>query len=275
MAGPGAYVALSNGVSMPVLGLGTYKTPDGPPVEAAVRAALEAGYRGIDTASFYGNEKGIGNALKQSGIARGELFIATKVWISEMGYAGALKAFEESTARLGTAYLDLYLIHWAVRGKYLDTWKALEELYAGKKVRAIGVCNATISHLEDIITHAETAPMVNQVEMHPLLYQRELADYCRDRNIKIESWAPLSRGNLFDHPLVKRLEAAYERSPAQILLRWGLQHGFIVIPKSAVPERIALNARVFDFTLSDVDMAAVDGLNEGRRLGPDPHAFDQ
>jgi len=270
----GYRIALSNSTAMPALGLGTYKTPDGPPVERAVTAALETGYRCVDTASFYGNEAGIGRALAGCAVPRKELFITTKVWNSEQGHGPALEAFERSVEKLGLDYLDLYLIHWPVRGLFMETWRALEELYRREKVKAIGVSNFLVHHLEELLGRCEVPPMVKQVEMHPLFYQKELADYFREKNILVQSWAPLSRGVLFDDPVVTGMAARRGRTPAQVLLRWGLQHGFAVIPKSTDPKRIVSNADVFDFTLTDDEMAALDGLDRRDRLGPDPDNFN-
>ncbi len=265
---------LHNGVKMPWLGLGVYKAAEGEEVERAVRTALEVGYRGIDTAAIYGNERGVGKAVRESGLPREEVFITTKVWNDRQGYESTLQAFERSRQRLGVEYVDLYLIHWPVKGKYKDTWRALEKLYKDGWVRAIGVSNFQIHHLEDLLADCEIRPMVNQVELHPCLTQEPLRDFCRQRQIQVEAWSPLMRGQIFDHPVVVELSRKYGKTPAQILLRWDLQHGIVTIPKSVRPERIRENAGIFDFTLAEEDMAKLDALNENRRIGPDPDNFD-
>ena len=265
---------LHNGVKMPWLGLGVYKAAEGKEVEGAVRTALEVGYRSIDTASIYGNERGVGKAVRESGVPREEVFITTKVWNDRQGYESTLQAFEESRQRLGVEYVDLYLIHWPVKGKYKETWRALEKLYKDGWVRAIGVSNFQIHHLEDLMADCEIRPMVNQVELHPRLTQEPLRDFCRKHQIQVEAWGPLMRGQIFDNPVVVELSRKYGRTPAQILLRWDLQHGIVTIPKSVRPERIRENAGIFDFTLAEEDMAKLDALNENRRIGPDPDNFD-
>lgn len=264
---------LNNGVKMPWFGLGVWKAVEGSEVETAVRAAIEVGYRSIDTAAIYGNEEGVGRAIKESGVAREELFITTKVWNSNQGYETTLAAFEESLQKLGLDYLDLYLIHWPVEGKYKDTWRALEKLYKDGRVRAIGVSNFHVHHLQDLLEGAEVVPAVNQVEYHPLLSQQELRAFCRDHKIQLEAWSPLMQGNL-DLPLLQELAVKYNKSAAQIVLRWDLQNEVVTIPKSITPSRIAENTNVFDFELSAEDMARLDQLNENRRFGPDPDNFD-
>jgi len=264
---------LGNGVKMPWLGLGVWKSKEGDEVIQAVKAAIQAGYRSIDTAAVYGNEQGVGTALKESGISRDELFITTKVWNADQGYDSTLKAFDESRRKLGLEVIDLYLIHWPVKGKYKDTWRALEKLYTDGSVRAIGVSNFHVHHLEDVLAQSEIAPMVNQVEFHPLLSQPELRAFCKEKQIQLEAWSPLMQGNL-DIPLLTELGAKYGKSAAQIVLRWDLQHGVVTIPKSVTASRIQQNADVFDFELSPEDMAKLDALNENRRFGPDPDNFN-
>ncbi|KEO83831.1 aldo/keto reductase [Tumebacillus flagellatus] len=264
---------LNNGVKMPWLGLGVWKVTEEGQVEKAVLSALEAGYRSIDTAAIYGNEEGVGRALRDSGIPRDQIFVTTKVWNSNQGYESTLAAFDESMQKLGLDYLDLYLIHWPVAGKYKDTWRALEKLYKDGKVRAIGVSNFHVHHLKDLLADAEAVPTVNQVEYHPLLSQEELRAFCREKKIQLEAWSPLMQGNL-DHEVITQLAQKYGKSPAQIVLRWDLQNEVVTIPKSVTPARIAENADVFDFELSPDDMAALNGLNEDRRFGPDPDNFD-
>lgn len=264
---------LHNGVKMPWLGLGVWRVNEGDEVENSVKAALKAGYRSVDTAAVYKNEEGVGKALKEAGVPREELFITTKVWNADQGYESTLAAFEESRQKLGLEYLDLYLIHWPVKGKYKETWKALEKLYRDGSVRAIGVSNFQVHHLQDLMADAEIKPMVNQVEYHPLLTQQELLSFCKDNHIQLEAWSPLMQGNL-DQPLLKELAQKYGKSPAQIVLRWDLQNGVVTIPKSITESRIIENSQVFDFELSSEDMEKLSSLNQNKRFGPDPDNFD-
>ncbi|MCF6094635.1 aldo/keto reductase [Microaerobacter geothermalis] len=265
---------LNNGVKMPWFGLGVYKAKDGDEVIHAIKAALKAGYRSIDTAAFYENEVGVGKAVKESDIPREELFITTKVWNSSQGYDSTLAAFEESRRKLGLDYIDLYLIHWPVKGKYKDTWRALEKLYKEGYVKAIGVSNFQIHHLQDLMADSEIIPMVNQVEYHPYLTQKELHNFCKTRNIQLEAWSPLMRGQIFDHPTIQEISGKYQKTPAQVILRWDLQNEVVTIPKSVHEHRIIENADIFDFELSPEDMARIDGLNMNKRIGPDPDNFD-
>ncbi|MFD2370826.1 aldo/keto reductase [Brevibacillus sp. GCM10020057] len=264
---------LNNGVKMPWLGLGVWKVKDGSEVSLSVRTAIEAGYRSIDTAAVYGNEAGVGEGIRQAGIDRDQLFITTKVWNADQGYESTLKAFDESMKRLGLDTLDLYLIHWPVKGKYVETWRAMEKLYRDGYVRAIGVSNFHIHHLEDLRQNSEVTPVVNQVEFHPLLTQKELLGYCKEHRIQMEAWSPLMQGNL-DHPLLVELAQKYGKTPAQIVIRWDLEKQVVTIPKSITPARIRQNAEVFDFTLSAEDVEKIDALNENRRFGPDPDNFN-
>ncbi|MDM5197887.1 aldo/keto reductase [Fictibacillus enclensis] len=264
---------LHNGVRMPWLGLGVYKAEDGQEVINAIQYALEAGYRSIDTASFYKNEEGVGQALMESGVPREELFITTKVWNTEQGYETTLQSFEESRKKLALDYVDLFLVHWPVSGKYKDTWRALEHLYKDGKVKAIGVCNFEIHHLEDLLGDCEIVPMVNQVEFHPRLTQKELLSYCKDKNIQLEAWRPLLKGEIFDEPVLVELAKKYEKTVAQVILRWDLQNGVVTIPKSVNKERIYQNSDIFDFELSREDMEQIDTLNTNHRNGPNPNDF--
>lgn len=264
---------LHNGVKMPWLGLGVWQTKDGDEVIRSVKAAIQAGYRSIDTAAAYNNESGVGAAIKESGVSRDELFITTKVWNADQGYDSTLRAFEESRRKLGLDVIDLYLIHWPVKGKYKDTWRALEKLYRDGAVRAIGVSNFQVHHLEDVLSGSEIVPMVNQVECHPRLTQQELRSFCKSHQIQLEAWSPLMQGNL-DIAVLTELAAKYGKSPAQIILRWDLQNGIVTIPKSVTESRIRENGNVFDFTLSDEDIAKLDALNENHRFGPDPDNFN-
>jgi diketogulonate reductase-like aldo/keto reductase len=264
---------LHNGVKMPWLGLGVWKTKNGDEVIQAVKSAIQSGYRSIDTAAAYGNEDGVGIGIKESGVPREELFITTKVWNADQGYDSTLRAFEESRKKLDLEVIDLYLIHWPVQGKYKDTWRALEKLYKDGAVRAIGVSNFQTHHLKDIISESETVPMVNQVEYHPLLSQQELRAFCNSNKIQLEAWSPLMQGNL-DNPLLSELAAEYGKSPAQIILRWDIQNGVVTIPKSITPSRIQENSEIFDFTLSEDDVARINALNKNQRFGPDPDNFN-
>jgi len=266
-------VMLNNGVAMPGLGLGVFKVGDGSPVVSAVKSALRAGYRSIDTAAVYGNEEGVGQAIKESGIEREKLFITSKVWNADQGYETTLQAYGTSLKKLGLEYLDLYLIHWPVKGKYLDTWRAMTELYKQGKVRAIGVSNFQIHHLRDILDASDVVPAVNQIELHPLMNQKDIRDFCQLNNIVVEAWSPLMKGNL-DIPVLLDLAKKYQKSPAQIVLRWHIQHGVVVIPKSVHDHRIRENALVFDFSLSADEINLIDTLHTGKRFGPDPDNFD-
>jgi diketogulonate reductase-like aldo/keto reductase len=263
-------VELNNGVRMPRLGLGVYKVKDGGEVIQAVHAALEAGYRSIDTAAFYENEKGVGEAIRTSGLRREDVFVTTKVWNDRQGYESTLAAFEESRKKLGFDYVDLYLIHWPIKGKFKETWRALEKLYREGYVRAIGVSNFKIHHLEELFEDSEVTPAVNQIELHPRLTQEDVRAYCKEKGIQVEAWSPLMRGRLMDEPTLVELAKKYGKTPAQIIIRWDLQHGLITIPKSVRKERIIENADVFDFELSEEDMKKIDALNQNLRTGRDP-----
>ncbi|MFD1957878.1 aldo/keto reductase [Paenibacillus thailandensis] len=265
-------VRLHNGVHMPWVGLGVWQTPEGKQVEQAVLHAIGAGYRSIDTATLYENEEGVGRAVRESGVKRDELFVTTKVWNADQGYENTLRAFEDSRRRLKLDVIDLYLVHWPVAGKYIETYRALEKLYKDGYVRAIGVSNFMVPHLENLLAQAEIKPMVNQVEFHPRLTQPELQSFCKEQGIQLEAWSPLMQGHL-DIPLLQELAAKYGKSPAQIVLRWDLQKGIVTIPKSVRKERIEENANLFDFELSDADVAEIDALNEGKRFGRDPFTF--
>jgi len=264
---------LLNGVEIPRLGLGVWRAKDGSETENAVKTALEAGYRAIDTASMYGNEESVGRAVRASGIPRDDIFVTTKVWNSEQGYDSTIAAFRNSLERLGMSRVDLYLVHWPVAGKYKETYKAIEDLYSQGLVRAIGVSNFQIHHLEELMGSCRIKPMVNQVEMHPLLTQKRLFAFCRKEGIQLESWRPLMQGRL-DHPSLAELAAKYGKTPAQIVLRWHLQLGVVTIPKSSNEARIAENADLFDFELAPEDVVAIDALNENKRFGADPDDFD-
>lgn len=266
-------VTLNNGVKMPCFGLGVYEVKDGREVEQSVLTALETGYRSLDTAEAYYNEEGVGMAIRKSGVPREELFVTTKVWNSNQAYETTLQAFENSRKKLGLQYIDLYLIHWPARGKYLEAWRAFEKLYKEGYVRAIGVCNCHEQHLNAIMQNYETIPMVNQVELHPMLSQQRLRNFCKEKGIQMEAWAPLIRGQL-NVPVLLKLGKKYGKSPAQIVLRWDLQHGIVTIPKSVHDVRIRENADIFDFELSEEDMKEIDALNQNYRWGPNPDNFN-
>lgn len=266
-------ITLNNGVEMPGFGLGVYKVEEEIAVEA-VKTALKNGYRGIDTASYYKNEKGVGKGIKESGIPREEIFVTTKVWNDEQGYENTLKAFEQSLDRLGLDYLDLYLIHWPVKGKFKETWRAMEKLYEEGSVRAIGVSNFHVHHLKDLMKDSNIKPAVNQVELHPHLTQFDLRKFCQEQNIQIEAWSPLKKGRIFDEPVLKEIADKYGKTPAQVILRWDIQHQIITIPKSTKEERIIENADVFDFSLTAEEMKRIDQLNKNERTGTNPDSFD-
>lgn len=264
---------LSNGVKMPYLGLGVYKAEDGQEVVNAIHYALDAGYRHIDTATYYFNEEGVGKAIKESSVPREEIFIATKVWFSQQKYEDTIRSFEESMKKLNLEYLDLFLIHWPHPDHYLDAWKAMEELYLAGRIRAIGVCNCMEHHLQSIIDLGGVPPMVNQMEFHPHLVQQNLLDFCVQNKIQYEAWSPLKRGGLFDDPVLKELAEKYNKNIAQIVIRWDLQKGVVTIPKSSKKERIISNADIFDFELSDEDIKRIDALDKNDRTGAHPDHF--
>ncbi|OJE36572.1 glyoxal reductase [Bacillus mobilis] len=269
---------LHNGVEMPWFGLGVFKVEDGPELVEAVKSAIKAGYRSIDTAAIYGNEKAVGEGIragiKEAGISREDLFITSKVWNSDQGYETTLAAYEESLKKLELDYLDLYLVHWPVEGKYKESWRALETLYKEERVRAIGVSNFQIHHLKDVLAGAEMKPMINQVEYHPRLTQKELQAFCKEQGIQMEAWSPLMQGQLLDNETLQEIAHKYGKTTAQIILRWDLQNEVATIPKSTKEHRIVANADIFNFELTKEDMEKIDALNENHRVGPDPDNFD-
>lgn len=271
-------MSLKNGVQMPWLGLGVFKVEEGQELIDAVKFAVRFGYRSIDTAAIYQNERSVGQAIREalaeSGLRRDELFVTSKVWNADLGYESTLAAYEASLERLGLDYLDLYLIHWPVAGKYKEAWRALETLYKAGRVKAIGVSNFQVHHLEDLMKDAEIVPAVNQVEFHPRLTQQELRNFCQAHNIQLEAWSPLMQGQLLDEPTLQEIAAKHGKSIAQVIIRWDLQHGVVTIPKSTKAHRIEENASVFDFELSAEEMARIDALNQNLRVGPDPDNFD-
>lgn len=264
---------LNNGVQMPCFGLGVYLSKDGDEVTNAVKEALNHGYRHIDTAAIYDNEKGVGDGIRESNVNRKDVFVVSKVWNADQGYDSTLRAFDNTLERLGLDYLDLYLIHWP-KEKSKDTWRAMEHLYEEKRIRAIGVSNFMQHHLEDLLPEAKIVPMVNQMEFHPYLVQQDLIDYCNAKDIQYEAWSPMMQGNIFDVLELKSLAEKYRKTVAQVVLRWDLQKGVITIPKSSKKERIISNAEIFDFELSEEDVKLIDSLDRGQRFGPDPNNFD-
>lgn len=247
---------------MPHLGLGVYQAPIGEKTLRSVRYALKVGYRHIDTASLYANEVDVGRVVQESEIPREEIFVTTKVWNTDQGYETTLRACETSLRRLGLSFIDLYLIHWPVKGMGKDTWRAMIQLLRSGKVRAIGVSNYDIFQLQEVLENFDVAPSVNQVEFHPFLYQEELLQFCNENNIQLEAYSPLTRGNKLNHPSLIALEQKYSKTSAQILIRWSLQHNLVVIPKSIHEYRIKENSQVYDFHIDDGDMKLLNSLNE-------------
>ncbi|MFW5433546.1 aldo/keto reductase [Paenibacillus apiarius] len=271
-------VTLHNGMNMPWLGLGLFKVEEGPELVQAVTSAIAHGYRSIDTAAIYENESSVGQGIREAmletKVSREDLFVTSKVWNADLGYESTLAAYEASLEKLGLEYLDLYLIHWPVQGKYKEAWRALETLYQEGRVKAIGVSNFQIHHLENLMKDAVIKPMINQVEFHPRLTQKELLRFSKEQGIQLEAWSPLMQGGLLDNPMLKEIAAKYGKSVAQVILRWDLQHGVITIPKSTKEHRIIENAALFDFELTQEDIDQIDELNQNLRVGPDPDNFD-
>lgn len=269
-------IILNNGVEMPQLGFGVWQVPDDE-AETAVATALEAGYRSIDTAAVYGNEEGTGKAIAASGVAREDLFVTTKLWNTDQGYDSTLRAFDTSLEKLGLDHVDLYLIHWPLpsKGFAVDTYKAFEKIQADGRAKSIGVSNFLPEHLEQLLAETSVIPAVNQIELHPHLQQRASREFHAEQGITTEAWSPLGQGKgLLEVPAIIAIAQKHGRTPAQVVLRWHIQLGNVVIPKSVTPSRIKENIDVFGFELDPEDMAAISALNEDRRLGPDPAAFD-
>lgn len=267
-------VKLNNGVEIPWFGLGVWQVEEGEDATKSVTAAINAGYVLIDTAAAYKNEESVGKAIRESGVSRDQLFVTSKLWNGDQGYESTLAAFDDTMNKLGLDVLDLYLIHWPVKGKYKDSWRAMEKLYKEGRIRAIGVSNFQPHHLDDLLADAEVVPAVNQVEFHPLLTQNELLDYCAQKGIQVEAWSPLARGKLFDNETVKAIGEKYGKSPAQVLLRWVLDKGVIVLTRSVKEERIVDNANIFDFQLTTDEIDQLNALNKNERTGPDPDNFN-
>lgn len=263
---------LSNGKLMPMLGFGTWQLEQDE-ARRSVLAAIEQGYRHIDTAAAYHNEEGVGQGIRESAVPREEIFLTTKLWNTEHGYDKTLRAFDESLKRLGTEYVDLYLIHWP-KPLRNESWKALERIYKEGRAKAIGVSNFHQHHLEELIADCEIAPMVNQIEFHPYLVQEPLLTFCREHQIQYEAWSPLMRGRMLSEPLIMELAKAYGKTPSQIILRWDLQMGVVTIPKSSSESRMQENMDIFDFELSAPDMKRILQLDRGERSGSDPDHFN-
>jgi len=268
-------VTLNDGNTIPQIGFGVFQVPEEETYNAVI-AALQAGYRSIDTAKAYGNEEGVGKAIADSGIAREELFVTTKLWNDDHGHDEALKAFDASLSKLGLDYLDLYLIHWPVpaQDRYVDTYKAFEQLRSEGRVRSIGVSNFTEAHLQRLLEETSVVPVLNQVELHPNFTQKELRAFHAEHNIVTEAWSPLAQGDLLDNAKLGTIAQAHGKTPAQVVLRWHMQLGNVAIPKSVTPERIAANIDVFDFELTGDEMVSIDTLGNGERRGPDPETFN-
>lgn len=266
-------VALNNGLEMPYFGLGVFQSKAGDEVVNAVKYALDAGYKAIDTAAIYKNEEGVGLGIRESGQKREDLFITSKVWNSDQGYDSTLKAYDASLERLGLDYLDLYLIHWP-KEKSAETWKALEKIYEEGRVKAIGISNFLQHHVEDLLKDANVVPMINQMEFHPRLVQQDLVNFCHSKGIRYEAWSPLMQGKIFDVPEMVELAEKYGKSVVQLVLRWNLQKGVVTIPKSVKKDRIEDNAKIFDFEISEEDVKLIDSLDKHERVGPDPDNFN-
>ena len=270
-------IKLNNDVEMPGIGLGVFQVANDATAEI-VKNAIEVGYRSIDTAAIYGNEAGVGEGIKlalaSTSLKREDLFITSKVWNTGLSYAKTVAAYEESLQKLGLNYLDLYLIHWPGKNKYAESWRALEDLYKEGKIKAIGVCNFNIPHLQDLLKTARVTPVINQVEFHPRLQQLSLRSFCKEHNIQLEAWAPLMQGGLLEDQTIAKIAEKYGKSNSQVILRWDIQNGVITIPKSVRSERMVQNADIFDFNLTDEELQVINAMNLDKRVGPDPEDFD-
>ncbi|MGE7932799.1 aldo/keto reductase [Viridibacillus arvi] len=269
---------LNNGIKMPVLGYGVFRVENGAELAEAVKTAIKKGYRSIDTAQIYGNEEMVGQGIKEA-IAEGlvtreELFITSKVWNAGLNYEAALAAYDDSLSKMGLDYLDLYLIHWPGHDQYLDAYKALETIYKEGRVRSIGVSNFQVHHLENLLKETEIKPVINQIEFHPRLTQQEVRNYCTEHDIQVEAWSPLMNGELLKDETIQSIAAKHNKTAAQIVLKWDLQHQVVTIPKTMTESRMEENINVFDFELTTEEMAKIDGLNENFRYGPNPDEFN-
>lgn len=272
-------ITLNNGIEMPRVGLGVFRVENSSELVNAVKVAIKNGYRSIDGAAIYGNEEamgeGIREGIKEAGISREDLFITSKVWNADLGYESTIAAYEASLKRLDVDYLDLYLIHWPVEGKYKEAWRALEYLYKEGRVKAIGVSNFQVHHLQDLLKDAEIKPVINQIELHPYLSQEKVREFCKENDIQVEAWSPLMAGNgLLENDILKAIAKKYNKTTAQVVLRWDLQNQVITIPKSTNEGRLVENIDIFGFNLSKDDMDRIDSLNKDLRVGPDPDNFD-
>ncbi|MEN8905652.1 MAG: aldo/keto reductase [Clostridiales bacterium] len=267
------FKVLGNGVKIPLIGYGTYLLENNSNTTDLVKNAIKTGYRHIDTAAIYGNEEAVGKAIKESNVSREDIFLVSKVWNTSQGYESTMKAFDKSLKNLDTEYLDLYLIHWP-KELSKDTWKAFEYLYNEKKVKAIGISNFMENHIEDLLTVATITPMINQVELHPRLSQKELSKYCLEKDIQLEAWSPLMQGHILNIKELSEVSKRYNKTVAQIVLRWNIQRGIVTIPKSSNLIRIESNFDIFDFELSKEDMEIINNLDTGKRIGPDPNNFN-
>ncbi|GEL77732.1 aldo/keto reductase [Tenuibacillus multivorans] len=268
-------VKLNNGIEMPGFGLGVYKAEEGREVVDAVRTAVDHGYRLVDTASFYKNEQGVGEGIREASVDRNDIFVTTKVWNDEQGYDETLRAFERSLDQLGFDFLDLYLIHWPVKDQFRDTWKAMERLYDEGVIKAIGVSNFHVHHLQNLMASANVKPVINQIEYHPHLTQEKVKQFCESEHIRLEAWSPMKKGRIFDDPTITEIADRYGKTPAQVILRWDVQNHVITIPKSVTPERIKQNADIFDFELTQDEMNQINAMNQNDRTGMNPDEFDE
>jgi len=272
-------VTLNNGLEMPLVGYGVFRVPDGDDLAEAVKTAIAKGYRSIDTAQVYRNEESVGRgiraAIAEGLVSRDELFVTSKVWNDGLSYEETLAAYDSSLEKLGLDYLDLYLIHWpGLDTNYIEAYKALEKIYQDGRVRSIGVSNFHVHHLEHLLKETTVIPVINQIEFHPHLTQEEVRAYCKEHGIQVEAWSPLMNGSLLEEELIQQLATKYSKTPAQIVLRYDVQHGVVTIPKTMTPARMTENLHVFDFTLTDEEMAQLDAMNDGLRCGPDPEKFN-
>ncbi|MGY3189076.1 aldo/keto reductase [Lysinibacillus sp. TE18511] len=272
-------ITLNNGLKMPLVGYGVFRVPEGDDLAEAVKTAIAKGYRSIDTAQVYRNEESVGRgiraAIDEGLVTREELFVTSKVWNDGLSYEETLTAYDSSLEKLGLDYLDLYLVHWpGIDTNYVDVYKALEKIYQDGRVRSIGVSNFHVHHLENLLKETSIIPVINQIEFHPHLIQEEVRAYCKEKGVQVEAWSPLMNGSLLEEALIQQLATKYRKTPAQIVLRYDVQHGVVTIPKTMTPTRMTENLAVFDFALTEEEMAQLDALNDGLRCGPDPEKFN-